>query len=68
MSLFIYSEAAEEAGFNVLRFLNEPTAAVLAYDIGQADPQQEWSVSYIIFNFLYMCLSACSFVSVHCVK
>ncbi|XP_052779931.1 heat shock 70 kDa protein 14-like isoform X1 [Mya arenaria] len=31
------SSAANQAGFNILRLINEPSAAVLAYDIGQAD-------------------------------
>lgn len=30
-------EAAEEAGFNVLRIISEPSSALLAYDIGQDD-------------------------------
>ena len=32
-----YSVAAEKAGFNILRVISEPSAAVLAYDIGQTD-------------------------------
>ncbi|KAL4617947.1 heat shock 70 kDa protein 14 [Arapaima gigas] len=31
-------QAAEEAGFNVLRLIHEPSAAVLAYGIGQDSP------------------------------
>ncbi|WAR24959.1 HSP7E-like protein [Mya arenaria] len=31
------SSAANQAGFNILRLINEPSAAVLAYDIGQTD-------------------------------
>lgn len=30
-------EAAEDAGFNVLRVISQPSAAALAYDIGQSD-------------------------------
>ncbi|KAK3103879.1 hypothetical protein FSP39_022624 [Pinctada imbricata] len=32
-----FSECAEAVGFNVLRVINEPVAALLAYDIGQND-------------------------------
>eukprot|EP00794_Sanderia_malayensis_P012769 gene12769-14080_t len=32
------SEACEDAGFNVLRFVSEPAAALLAYGIGQENP------------------------------
>lgn len=31
-------EAAEAAGFNVLRLIHEPSAALLAYNIGQDFP------------------------------
>lgn len=34
--LLISSEAAEGAGFHVLRVITEPAAAVLAYDLGQS--------------------------------
>ena len=32
-----FSSATNQAGFNILRLINEPSAAVLAYDIGQND-------------------------------
>jgi len=31
------SSAAKQAGFNILRMISEPSAAVLAYDLGQSD-------------------------------
>lgn len=34
----LYRKAAEDAGFKVLRLIHEPTAAVLAYGIGQDSP------------------------------
>ncbi len=33
--LFLHREAAEAAGFHVLRLIHEPAAALLAYNIGQ---------------------------------
>lgn len=33
-----FRNAAEAAGFNVLRLIHEPAAALLAYDIGQESP------------------------------
>ena len=38
--VLFYSEAVTKAGFCPLRVINEPTAALLAYDIGQKDPQE----------------------------
>jgi molecular chaperone DnaK (HSP70) len=35
---FVHREAAGAAGFNVLRLIHEPSAALLAYGIGQASP------------------------------
>lgn len=37
-------EAAEDAGFNVLRIISQPAAAALAYDIGQNDRTIERTV------------------------
>lgn len=36
--LLCFRNAAEEAGFNVLRLIHEPSAALLAYGIGQDSP------------------------------
>ncbi|CAH1783919.1 unnamed protein product [Owenia fusiformis] len=36
----ILSDCATKAGFNILRVINEPTAALLAYDIGQLDIEE----------------------------
>ncbi|XP_014670807.1 PREDICTED: heat shock 70 kDa protein 14-like [Priapulus caudatus] len=36
----LISQAAHKAGFRVLRIINEPTAAALAYGIGQDDPRE----------------------------
>jgi len=33
---------AQAGGFNVLRMISEPVAAVLAYDIGQKDTDEAW--------------------------
>lgn len=33
----MYREAAEKAGFNVLRIITEPSAAVLAYGLNEVD-------------------------------
>ncbi|KAI8745515.1 heat shock 70 kDa protein 14-B [Biomphalaria glabrata] len=33
----IVSEVAKKAGFNILRVINEPSAALLAFDVGQLD-------------------------------
>ncbi|PVD24364.1 hypothetical protein C0Q70_14845 [Pomacea canaliculata] len=38
------SEAATKAGFNVLRVINECSAAALAYDLGQVDNSEEYNV------------------------
>ena len=36
-NLIYFREAASDAGFNVLRVVNEPVAAALAYAVGQND-------------------------------
>ena len=36
-----YRGAAEKAGFKVLRIINEPSAALLAYDIGQTSHSEQ---------------------------
>lgn len=46
-----YSDAAAGAGFNVLRLISEPVAALMAYDLGQADNSIE---RYTIVH-LYLC-------------
>ena len=38
----LFRAAAKEAGFSVLRVINEATAALLAYDVGQDDPAMSW--------------------------
>ena len=37
-------EAATKAGFNVLRIINEPSATLLAYGVGQKDVSECWQV------------------------
>ncbi|XP_050413388.1 heat shock 70 kDa protein 14 [Patella vulgata] len=37
----LISESAVKAGFNVLRLINEPAAAALAYDLGQENHNEE---------------------------
>jgi len=44
-------EAATKAGFNVLRIINEPSATLLAYGIGQKDVSECWQV--FTFTFTY---------------
>ena len=39
---FFHRRAAEVAGFELLRLISEPTAAVLAYDIGVVKPHDPW--------------------------
>ncbi len=34
--------SAEDGGFNVLRVIDETSAAVLAYDIGQVNHHEDW--------------------------
>ncbi|CAL1539004.1 unnamed protein product [Lymnaea stagnalis] len=38
----IVSEAAKRAGFNILRVINEPSAAMLAFDVGQLDQTEHF--------------------------
>lgn len=42
VKLIYCRKAATKAGFNVLRIINEPSAALLAYGIGQKDPAETW--------------------------
>ena len=39
---FFFRTAAEKAGFSVLRIISEPSAAVLAHNIGQENPSEQW--------------------------
>ncbi|XP_072026644.1 heat shock 70 kDa protein 14-like [Amphiura filiformis] len=36
--------SAEKAGFNVLRIIGEPSAALLAHGVGQEYPSEQWNV------------------------
>ncbi|KAH3880549.1 hypothetical protein DPMN_004465 [Dreissena polymorpha] len=56
------SAAANHAGFNILRVISEPTAAVLAYDIGQNDSHYNGFV--LVFRLGGVSAEA-SVVSVH---
>ncbi|BFZ10849.1 hypothetical protein BsWGS_13888 [Bradybaena similaris] len=38
----LISEAATKAGFNILRVVNEPSAALLAFDVGQLDQTEHF--------------------------
>ncbi|XP_055883356.1 heat shock 70 kDa protein 14-like [Biomphalaria glabrata] len=38
----IVSEVAKKAGFNILRVINEPSAALLAFDVGQLDQTERF--------------------------
>uniref|UniRef100_A0A0B7AG43 Heat shock 70 kDa protein 14 n=1 Tax=Arion vulgaris TaxID=1028688 RepID=A0A0B7AG43_9EUPU len=38
----VVSQAATKAGFNILRVINEPSAALLAFDVGQLDPTEHF--------------------------
>ena len=40
--LVSFRTAAEKAGFSVLRIISEPSAAVLAHNIGQENPSEHW--------------------------
>lgn len=42
MCVWYFRECASKAGFSVLRTINEPVAALLAYDLGQMDNTLQW--------------------------
>ncbi|XP_002734658.1 heat shock 70 kDa protein 14-like [Saccoglossus kowalevskii] len=56
------SNAAKEAGFTVLQLISEPTAAVLAYNIGQETPTDNSTV--LVFRLGGTCLDI-SIISVN---
>ena len=62
-----FSQAAEEAGFSILRVVNESTAALLAYDIGQDDPSASWWVAYTLVSEMnsYEVLGGAPVVSIY---
>ena len=56
MRTFSFRYAAEKAGFDVLRVISEPCAAVLAYDIGQVENKEKLYASIFdeSFNLLLL--------------
>ncbi|XP_077984391.1 heat shock 70 kDa protein 14-like [Glandiceps talaboti] len=59
----LLSDAAKDVGFNVLHMISEPTAAVLAYNIGQEKPSQ---TSYVLVYHFGASVLDISVLSVNC--
>lgn len=38
----LYRDTASKAGFNVLRIISEPAAALVGYDVGKTDHHVPW--------------------------
>lgn len=63
--VFCFRNAAEEAGFNVLRLIHEPSAALLAYGIGQDSPSGKRQVLMNLVSKRNMDDSIRSFLEMH---